>query len=259
MFVEAMRKVLKTLLETHTYNFAGELRRQRNGGPIGMELTGVVAQIFMVWWDREFTNKLELINMKLKMHQRYVDDTNLATKRTEIGARYNGTDVMVTEGSTEEDEGVPDDERTLKFLQSVANSIHPSIRMTIDYASRYMDGKVPMLNIKTWIEEIEGRRFVLYEHYEKEMATKAVIHASSAVPFRMKRTVCTQDMLRIMLHCSRRLTWETVKEHLNNYMRKLQFSGYDKTFRYTVAKSAINAYEAIRQARYIHPSLSPVC
>ena len=32
----------------------------------------------------------------------------------------------------------------------------------------------------------------------------------------------------------------------NNYMRKLQFSGYDKTFRYTVAKSAINAYEAIR-------------
>ena len=118
--------------------------------------------------------------------------------------------------------------------------------MTIDYASKYVEGKVPMLNIKMWIQEIEGRRFILYEHYEKEMATKAVIHASSAVPYKMKRTVFTQDILRIMLHCSRRLTWETVLEHLNNYMRKMQYSGYDKTFRYTVARSAINAYEKIR-------------
>ena len=47
MLVEAVRVVLKLLLETHTYDFAGEIRRQREGGAIGME-TGVVAQIFMV-------------------------------------------------------------------------------------------------------------------------------------------------------------------------------------------------------------------
>ena len=43
MFVEAMRMVLKALLETHTYEFAGVIRRQTKGGAIGMELTGVVA------------------------------------------------------------------------------------------------------------------------------------------------------------------------------------------------------------------------
>ena len=48
MLVEAVRVVLKALLKTHTYDFAGEIRRQKEGGAIGMELTGMVAQIFMV-------------------------------------------------------------------------------------------------------------------------------------------------------------------------------------------------------------------
>ena len=210
-----------------------------------MELTGVVAQIFMVWWDRQFINKLEQINIRLKLHERYVDDTNMATKRTEQGARYDGTNIVITEQTRREDEGIPDDERTMKFFQSVANSIHRPIRMTIDYPSRYQEGKCPMLNVKMWIEEIDGGHYILYEHYEKEMATKAVIHASSAIPYKTKRTVLTQEMLRIMLHCSNFLTWQTVLKHLNNFARKMQYSGYDQTFRYTVAKSAINAYKTI--------------
>ena len=49
-----------------------------------------------------------------------------------------------------------------------------------------------------------------------------------------------------MLHCSNFLTWDTVLKHLNNFTRKMQYSGYDQAFRYTVAKSAINAYKTIR-------------
>ena len=55
MVVEVMRAVLKVLMETHTYEFANAIRRQTRGGAIGMGLTGVVAQIFIVWWNREFT------------------------------------------------------------------------------------------------------------------------------------------------------------------------------------------------------------
>ena len=85
MMAEAMRAVLKTLMETHTYDFANVIRRQTKGGAIGMELTGIVAQIF-----KEFTKKLQNINIQLKLHERYVDDTNLVTKQTEVGVRYNG-------------------------------------------------------------------------------------------------------------------------------------------------------------------------
>ena len=49
-----------------------------------------------------------------------------------------------------------------------------------------------------------------------------------------------------MLHCSRYLPWEVVRSHLNNFMMKMQYSGYDQRFRHDVARSAINAYEKIR-------------
>ena len=193
MMVEAIRVVLKVLMETHTYEFANEIRRQRKGGAIGMELTGVVAQIFMVWWDKEFIRKLQEVDIRLKLHERYVDDTNLAGKQTEIGARYDGEGIVITRESMNEDEGMPNDERTMRLLQSVANSIHQSIRMTIDYPSRYTEGKVPMLNVKMWMKDVNGRRLILYEHYEKPMATMMVIHAESAIPRNVKCKTYSTD------------------------------------------------------------------
>ena len=58
LVVEALRIVLLTILQSHTYEFAGILKRQRKGGPIGLELTGVVAQVFMVWWDRQLIESI---------------------------------------------------------------------------------------------------------------------------------------------------------------------------------------------------------
>ncbi len=134
---EALRIVLTELLTTHTYEFAGCLKRQCKGGPIGMELTGVVAQVFMVWWDQELKKRLADINFQLRMHQRYIDDTNVAAKQTEVGPRYDGEKMVITQASVAEDEGIPADERTMRLLQQVASSIHPSIRLTIDYPSAH--------------------------------------------------------------------------------------------------------------------------
>ena len=259
MMVEAIRVVLKMLMETHTYEFADAIRRQRKGGAIGMELTGVIAHIFMVWWDREYKRKLQEVNAQLNLHERYVDDTNLVGRQTAIGSRYGGDGIVITNETIIEDQGISDDERTMKLLQSIANSIHPSIRMTIDYPSKYADGKVPMLNVKLWMEEVEGRRLILYEHYEKEMATKMVIHASSAMPKSVKRTVLTQQVLQIMLHCSRNLPWDAVRKHINGFMMKMQLSGYEQGFRYEVTKSAINAFETMmeNEERGIRPIHRP--
>ena len=247
MLVEAMKVVLKTLLESHTYDFASEIRRQKEGGAIGMELTGVVAQIFMVWWDREFRKRLRELEIQVELHERYVDDTNLVAEQTPLGARYDGESIMITEGAAKDDEGIPDDERTMKLLQAIANQIHPSIRMTIDYPSKYEDRKVPMLNLKISIEIVEGERRILYEHYEKKMATKAVIHASSAIPMKTKRTVLTQEMLQILLHCNRYVPQERVDHHLNNFTKKMQYSGYSKAFRHDVVISAKNAFRILKE------------
>ena len=36
-------------------------------GPIGLHLTGTLAQIFMLWWDREFRTKLR--DLKMPLHR----------------------------------------------------------------------------------------------------------------------------------------------------------------------------------------------
>ena len=148
MLTEAIRTVLTVLLTTHAYEFAGEIRKQTSGGPIGMEITGVVAQVFMVWWDRRLRERLDAINIQLPLHKRYVDDTNPAAQKTEIGARYDGVRLQFTEESRIEDEGLEDDKRTMLLIQTVANSIHHSIRHTIDFPSNHEDRKVPMLDLK---------------------------------------------------------------------------------------------------------------
>ena len=245
MFVEAMRIVLLVVLKTHAYEFAGQLKKQKEGGAIGNELTGTIAQVFMVWWDKQLRARLQEVNVRLRLHERYIDDTNVVATKTPIGARYDGEKIVVNDESLSADEGIPDDERTMKLIQSVASHIHPSIRLTVDYPSNHADDKVPMLDVKMWIETVGNKRLILYEHYEKEMTTKAVIHARSALPTRTKRTVLTQEMLRRLLHCSRHLPWERVCAHANDYMKKLQYSGYDQLFRYNVVRSALKAFDHI--------------
>ena len=64
-----------------------------------------------------------------------------------------------------------------------------NIRLTVDFPSKNSDGKVAMLDVKMWIGEIDGAKKILYEHYEKEMASKMVIHARSSVSEANKRTI----------------------------------------------------------------------
>ena len=94
---------------------------QKEDEPIGIELTGVVAQVFMVLWDGELRQQLDRIDFRMLMHQRYVDDTNLAPRETQLGARYDGKRLTVNKSIVAEDEGLPSDERTMKFLQKMAS------------------------------------------------------------------------------------------------------------------------------------------
>ena len=86
-----------------------------------------------------------------------------------------------------------------------------------------------------------------HEYYSKEVSSKSLIDARSAMPLRNKRTVLTQDLLRILMRCSPELEWETKKKHVEEYVLRLQYSGYNEQFRKEIVRSAINAYEKIKR------------
>ena len=88
MFTEAMKVVLSFIMENHLYTFDGQIKLQSKGGPIGLQLTGVLAQLFMVWWDRQFKIKMDENGLRLRMYKRYVDDINVIVNAPRSGLKF---------------------------------------------------------------------------------------------------------------------------------------------------------------------------
>ena len=192
MLTEALRVVLTFIMKNHVYKFDGTVRKQANGGAIGLELTGGLAQIFMVWWDREFKARVERLGIPLYMYKRYVDDINVIVGAVEPGAKIARKNVI-------------------------------------------MNGKDCPVNV------------VLHEFYAKEVLSKMMLSSRSALPVKVKRTVLTQEVLRVLLNCNPEIPWERTVGHVNNMMRRMQYSGYSKGFRYEIVQSALHAYRKIQE------------
>ena len=222
MVAKALEIGINAVMRTHVYKFAGETRAQKQGGAIGLELTGEIAGVFMSWWDRKMRARMEEEGVKVILYKRYVDDINLV--------------VEVCNETEEKD--------AWERIKEIGNRIHSSIQLEEDYPANYHDQKVPILDIKVWVND-QGK--IRHEYYSKSVSSKAVIDARSAMPRRDKRAVLTQDLLRILLRCSPELEWEMKKKHVEEYVLRLQFSGYQEGFRREIVKSALNAYEKIKR------------
>ena len=131
---------------------------------------------------------------------------------------------------------IPADRRTMAVIKSIGNDIHPSIQLEVDCPSNYDDGKLPILDLKVWVENINGRNRILHEFYSKDIASKAVIHARSALSWKQKRTVLTQEILRVMLNCSEEISWEVIVQHINVMVLRMQFSKYTQKFLYKITR-----------------------
>ena len=84
---------------------------------------------------------------------------------------------------------------------------------------------------------------ILHVHYIKEVSTRAVINASSAHSEEMKMNVMVNEICRILKNCSIYLEWDEVAEHVNYFMKRLQYSGYSRQFRFKVVSRALAKYD----------------
>ena len=83
-----------------------------------MGAAGDIANLFMVWWDREFQDKAALNNINMRMYTRCVDDETIVCE------------------SIENNEEREDDEITMEKLKEIANNIHPSIQGKVDFLKK---------------------------------------------------------------------------------------------------------------------------
>jgi hypothetical protein len=90
---------------------------------------------------------------------------------------------------------------------------------------------------------------VMHDHYMKPVATRSLIHSDSAHPDNVKMNILVNEARRILRNCSPELDWTDTAAHLNYFVQRMQYSGYDKEARYKVMKKAINKHKAEKENR----------
>ena len=61
----------------------------------------------------------------------------------------------------------------------------------------------------------------MHEFYMKSVSSRSVLNSESALAWGVKRTVLTQEALRVLLNCSRELPWETKSSHLSYFSARM--------------------------------------
>ena len=194
------------VMDNHVYRFNRENRKQTDGGSIGNMLTGEVAKLVMAWWTNEFFKLARYATCNIMEEfiidsGLYVDDMNVIFYPLPPGARWchETGRIVVMEECKEDDKQHPTDRRSMLEMKKIANSICPIIQMEEDYPSKNQDNKLPILDLKVWVTD---DNIIMHECYRKSMASRLIMMAESAMPKKMKRSVLTQEGIRILRNCS---------------------------------------------------------
>ena len=95
---------------------------------------------------------------------------------------------------------------------------------------------------------VKGNKYhIMHEHYMKEMSSLLLTNANAAMAWQQKRTILTQQCLRVILNCSPSSLWADITPHIEKFTHRMQASGYQKKMRYDIIKSAITAYKKIKK------------
>ena len=211
MFGKSLEIMLVAAMTNHVYLFNNKIRKQSQGGPIGLKLTGEIADCVMIDWDKKLKRLLEEFEIFPLLYSRFKDDIALALKRIMKGSKLVDGKLIIDDQKQKEDENKTDEIVTMEIIQEIANGIDPMIKVTIDTPCNYEDRQLPILDVKVRVnQEVENR--IDFEFFEKPTKNPKVILADSALSSSSKRTILTQECLRRL----RNTKLEIGKEIQNN-------------------------------------------
>ena len=132
--------------------------------------------------------------------------------------------------------------RTAKVLQKIAISLERDIQMTYDVPENHSDGKMPVLDLKIWVENNK----IYYTFYKKDVSSKFIVLKRSALSESIKKETCFMEAVRRILNVSSELPWEETVSHLNRFSWTMKLSGYNEYDRYHAISGAIRRVSAMK-------------
>jgi hypothetical protein len=123
------------------------LEYQKQVGPIGLKLSGKIADCIMIDWDNKLLTKLKNSKITPEIYTRFKDDIEIVTECIEKGSLLMEEKIVVDEKKKEEDKDISDSKVTMGVIQKIANAIDTMIQLTIETPCNYPNGKVSVLDV----------------------------------------------------------------------------------------------------------------
>ena len=166
-----------------------------------------------------------------------------------VGCRYDRNtkrlikdDVIVEESRDNENEA---DARLAVVLKDIADDVKEEIKMEADCPSWNTDSKMAILDMEVWMGQ-ENR--ILYQHYEKAVASKQILNAGSAQSGLCKKNVHVREIIRRILNTSVRLEWDIyVTPVLTEFMKRMELAGYNQGYRRNTLQHALGIYDNMKK------------
>ena len=118
------------------------------------------------------------------------------------------------------------------------------IELEAVFPSNSEDGKMAILDMKVWMDSGHN---IVYQHYEKAVASKVLLNAQSAQSAACKRSVHAMEMVRRMLNTSTRLDWvQHVAPVLTDYMMRMKQAGYGEAYRKQTLLKALAIFDKMK-------------
>ena len=156
-----MAKVLEIMIETcfrnHIYKWDNQIRKQRNGGAIGLRATGSLSRVTMDVWIKKFKAKLEELGIDIWLCKKYVDDVLVIVTNLKLGTRLKEGKLEQTEHDLklDTDEQKTKQEITMNVLRQVACGIFKFLEFTTEVSTSPKD-PVACLDTQLWVGKPEG-------------------------------------------------------------------------------------------------------
>ena len=113
----ALKILIIEAMQNHVYTFNSEARIQSEGGPIGLSLTGELADMFMVEWDKKVLKELEKVGVNILLYGRFKDDINVAAIELENGTKFVNGKLIIDKDKEKTDEKENGDQITMKIIR----------------------------------------------------------------------------------------------------------------------------------------------
>ena len=153
--------------------------------------------------------------------------------------------------------GLSSTARTARVMVDIMNSIWDFLNFTVEVEDDFADRKLPTLDVRIWVRE----GLIEYEFFSKPMSANTVLNAKTALGEQTKFSSLSQEVVRRMLHTSRRLEDSSWLESLEDLTQRMTNSDHRPAYIRKVLVAGFTSYQAkLKNSRLpkTHPAYKPL-